>query len=312
MITKTKQKQKWKSLGKIFCPSGESFWLNSHASCPVAEHIEEDLFRVYFSSREKDNKSHIGSLIVDINKSSEIIDMSTSPLLSPGESGAFDDSGVSLGSVVNVHGEKFLYYLGWNLGVTVPWRNSIGLAVFNEEKNKFEKINNVPILDRSKEDPYSLSYPFVLFKEGKYLMWYGSNTTWERKTIEDVPFLIKYAESIDGVNWNRENKICLDIQSEADKAFAKPFVLYENDTYKMWYSHRGTNYKIGYAESIDGISWNRHDDLVCFSGLSDWDNDSQAYPFVFSHKDRKYMLYNGNSYGKTGFGIAVLEEPNLL
>ena len=38
-----------------------------------------------------------------------------------------------------------------------------------------------------------------------------------------------------------------------------------------------------------------------------WDSEMICYPYVFEHKDDLYMLYNGNDYGKTGFGLAVLE-----
>ncbi|MDR0233611.1 MAG: hypothetical protein LBI31_02235 [Zoogloeaceae bacterium] len=32
------------------------------------------------------------------------------------------------------------------------------------------------------------------------------------------------------------------------------------------------------------------------------------YSIVFDHGRQRYMLYNGNGYGKTGFGLAVLEQ----
>jgi hypothetical protein len=32
------------------------------------------------------------------------------------------------------------------------------------------------------------------------------------------------------------------------------------------------------------------------------------YPFVFSHEGTTYMLYNGNGYGKSGFGYAILKN----
>jgi hypothetical protein len=79
----------------------------------------------------------------------------------------------------------------------------------------------------------------------------------------------------------------------------------------MWYcyavGHGG--YRIGYAESDDGINWQRKDDKVGID-VSDegWDSEMVAYPYVFEHDGEKYMLYNGNGYGETGFGYAVLEE----
>jgi hypothetical protein len=33
-----------------------------------------------------------------------------------------------------------------------------------------------------------------------------------------------------------------------------------------------------------------------------------AYPFVIDINHRKYMFYNGNGFGKSGIGYAVLEE----
>ena len=32
-----------------------------------------------------------------------------------------------------------------------------------------------------------------------------------------------------------------------------------------------------------------------------------AYACVFDHRGSRYMLYNGNGYGETGIGWAVLE-----
>lgn len=32
------------------------------------------------------------------------------------------------------------------------------------------------------------------------------------------------------------------------------------------------------------------------------------YPFVFDHRGERFMLYKGNGYGKTGFGLAIMES----
>lgn len=41
---------------------------------------------------------------------------------------------------------------------------------------------------------------------------------------------------------------------------------------------------------------------------SGWDSEMIEYPFAFHHSGALYMLYNGNGYGKTGFGLAVRDE----
>ena len=120
---------KWKKIGHIFCPSGETEWMQSHAAVPIAENIGGDVFRIYFSARDQLNRSHTGFIIIDITKPSEILDVSPSPVLSPGKLGEFDDSGAMATWLTKTKNSSFMYYIGWNLGVTVPFRNAIGLAV---------------------------------------------------------------------------------------------------------------------------------------------------------------------------------------
>lgn len=298
----------WKKLGRVFVPDNHHPWMETHAANPVVEHLDEDIYRVYFSGRDNNNRSSIGYVDVDINPPFKIIGVAPRPLVVPGERGMFDDSGVSLGCIVNVEGRKFLYYLGWNLGVTVPWRNSIGLAIFNEKSGMYEKFGKAPLLDRCEVDPYTISYPYIMKDGNIYRMWYGSSLGWGKDWME-MAFVIKYAESHDGIHWNREGHIALNFKSDKESAIARAFVLNEKEKYKMWYSYRGDSYRIGYAESTDGVQWTRKDELAGID-VSDngWDSEMIEYPHVFDHKDSRYMFYNGNGFGKTGFGLAVLEH----
>ncbi len=116
-------------LGVVFCPENNSDWMVTHAANPVAEPRSGSLFRIYFTSRDKLNRSSIGWLDLDMRNPFKILTLSEKPIVSPGKAGLFDDSGAAMGCLTLVNGKKFLYYLGWNLGVTVPWRNSLGLAV---------------------------------------------------------------------------------------------------------------------------------------------------------------------------------------
>ena len=84
---------KWQKLGMVFCPSGETDWMFSHASVPIAESMGDDRYKIYFSTRDKLNRSSTGYVVIDIGRPNEIIDLSTKPVLSPGNIGEFDDSG---------------------------------------------------------------------------------------------------------------------------------------------------------------------------------------------------------------------------
>jgi predicted GH43/DUF377 family glycosyl hydrolase len=299
---------KWNKLGRVFTTDNNHPWMVSHAANPVAEHLRDDVFRLYFSCRDAQSRSYISYAEVELKPPFRVLRIAEEPLLSPGEIGTFDDSGVSLSCIKQINGRKHLYYLGWNLGVTVPWRNSIGLAIYNEATKTFERYSKAPLLDRNDVDPYSISYPFVFEDLVVYRMWYGSNLRWGKEQ-KDMAHLIKYAESPDALHWKREGVIALHFKSDSEYAMSRPCVLKEAGIYKMWYSYRGESYRIGYAESEDGINWTRKDNEVGMDvSASGWDSEMIEYPYVFEDKDQRYMLYNGNGYGKTGIGLAVLEK----
>lgn len=300
---------KWRKLGLVFCPDGQLDWMRSHASNPTPEPLGKGLFRVYFSSRDAANRSSVGWVELDVGRPTQVIRVSDKPLVTPGPTGSFDEHGASVACLVRNREQRYLYYVGWNLAVTVPWRNSIGLATSVSPDAPFVRYSEGPIMDRSPEDPYSLSYPWVLREtEGRWRMWYGSNLGWGPQEA-DMKHVLKHAESADGILWRRDTRVVLAFSSPDEFALARPTVVRDRDAFRMWYSYRGARYLIGYAESPDGITWTRRDaDAGIGVSETGWDSDSVGYPAVFDHDGQRYMLYNGNGYGKTGFGIAVLEN----
>src|SRR3569833_3253325 len=143
---------KWSKLGLVFCPSGETEWMLSLVAVFFAESVGGDLFKIYFSSRDKSNRSFTGYVVIDINYPNQILELSTAPVLSPGELGEFDDSGAMATWLTRQGDQKYLYYIGWNLGVTVPFRNSLGLANSTPGES-FERYSSGPIIDRSVREP---------------------------------------------------------------------------------------------------------------------------------------------------------------
>ena len=299
---------RWKKLGHVYTPDGGKAWARSHAANPIAEHIENDLFRIYFSTRDAENRSSIGFVEVDLARPQKILHEAEAPILAPGDTAMFDDSGVSIGCIVPVGTQRYLYYMGWHLTVRVPWQNTIGLAISDGPGQPFKRHSRFPIMGLDEVDPYTISYPWVTLDQRRFRMWYGSNIAWGAKK-EDMRHLIKYAISDDGIHWNRENKIAINFQSDREYAICKPCVRKIDGRYHMWFCARGGSYRIYHAESDDGISWNR----TAESGFLDvsasgWDSEMVEYPFVFEHKGQLYLLYAGNGFGRTGFGAAVLER----
>jgi hypothetical protein len=301
---------KWRKLGCVFSPRGEYPWMQSHASVPFAEQVAGNIYRVYFSSRNARGASNTGWVLVDITQPQRVLDLSPEPILAPGELGCFDDSGAMLTWITRRGSERFLYYIGWNLGITVPFRNSVGLAISKNFHSAFKRYAAGPILDRTAREPHFVGSCCVIIHRKKWRMWYLSCTGWS--IVKHAPrhsYHIKYAESFDGIHWIREGKIAIDYADSSEYAISRPSVLMERGVWKMWYSYRGKRYRIGYAESHDGVSWVRLDQLAGIDvSETGWDAEMIEYPHVFDHDGQRYMLYNGNGYGKTGFGIAVLES----
>ncbi len=299
--------QRWRKLGLLFAADGSRPWLLTHAANPVAEPLG-DRVRVYFSSRDGQNRSHVGCFTFDPGRPGQVTDLAERPLVSPGAPGLFDDSGVSIGCVVRDGDRRRLYYAGWNLGVTVPWRNAIGLAETRGDDHDFHKPTRAPVLDRSAVDPFSLSYPWVLQDGGAWRMWYGTNLTWG-PAIADMTHVVRHAWSDDGVHWRCDERVVVGLERPGETCIARPCVLRDADRWRMWYAWRGEAYRIGYAESADGLRWERRDDLAGIDvSASGWDAGMVCYPCVFDHQGARWMLYCGNAYGRTGIGLAVLEN----
>lgn len=296
----------WRKLGLVFQPTGDYPWRVSHAATPTAEVLGHSRVRVYFTSRDAANRSHISCLELDVRHPTKISNLAAHPLVAPGAPGAFDEHGAAMGCLVVDGSRRSMYYLGWQLTATVPWRNSIGLAVADGESLRFEKVSSNPVLGTMDVDPHSLSYPWILREQGHWRMWYGSNLSWG-PTQESMQHVIKYAESPDGVRWDRQGHVAIPLRNDGrEYAVARPCVVHDSDIYRMWYSRRSPEYRIGYAESADGLTWTRRDWLAGIEpSTGSWDAEAVEYACVFDAAGERYMLYNGDEYGRAGFGLAV-------
>ncbi len=307
-------KQRWRSLGRLFQSDGQRDWMISHASCPQAQHLSGDVFRIWFAPRDRSNRSHCGWLELDITRPARIIRLAETPALAPGGLGAFDEAGAMFSWLHESGGAQRLYYTGWTIGDTVPFRNAIGLAVADDpDALVFERASVGPVLDRSAADPYFVGNPCVVEAGDLWHLWYLSGTRWRAPhngTPARADYDLRHATSADGQVWQPHTGPALGFMHPGEMAIARPAVVIERDLFRMWFCYRGETYpyRIGYAESRDGAAWKRRDDEIVFTPSgADWDSDMICYPHVFSHRGRHYMLYCGNGFSAAGFGLAVLE-----
>ena len=313
--------QKWKKLGLIFDPTNRFDWMQTHAQLPVVIPLNTDkygrnssIYRIYFATRDCNNRSQVGFIDIDINNPNKILNISEKPVLKYGEIGYFDEHGVYPSSIIEVNNRLYMYYIGWNKGAEYPmFYASIGLAISEDGGYTFKKYSKAPIMNRSEYDPCMVTAPFVL-KNGKiYRMYYVSGFKWERLpdgTLKSF-YKIKYAESKDGINWKREGITSIDFTNKEERNISRACIFREHNIYKAYFAISTVTqaYKIKYAESKDGISFVRKDsELSFYPSESKFDSEMMCYPYVIKHHGRKYMFYNGNNYGKEGILLAVEEQ----
>jgi predicted GH43/DUF377 family glycosyl hydrolase len=306
---------RWDKRGRIFVPDGSMPWMKTHAAVPVADRIEDDALRILFAGRDEANRSRIGWIDVDSLDPGTILGVSDEPLLELGERGTFDDSGVMPSCVVSCGSLRYLYYIGWNTRVAVPYHVSIGLAISRDGGRTFRRYSAGPLLDRDKDDPFFVSNPCVLREGDLWRMWYISCTGWDEANGHPEPmYYVKYAESDDGLSWRRAEVVCIDYDAFT-RAIGRPWVVDFGDRYGMWFSYRGlrdyrtdpvASYRVGYAESPDGLAWERRPDAAGLErSESGWDSVMVAYTNVVHMAGRLLCFYNGNGFGRSGFGYAI-------
>lgn len=304
----------WVKQGRIFHLEDAPNRSN-HAQVPTPW-VMEDRIRVFYSCR---NNGRAFVAYFDLAKDLKtILKVHEQPVFTHGDPGMFDADGVMPSCVIENNGELWMYYIGWSeLKNTARYQNEIGIAVSKDGGETFERKFKGPIMGRSASYPGLAVMPFVMCCKTGFHMWYQAGTAWKLIDGKYEPtYLIKYACSTNGVNWERLGNICVSEISPLE-AFSRPAVIKEGDMFKQWYCYRDSNdyrggkgsYRIGYADSTNGISFIRKDYEagIKLGEAGEFDSYMQAYPYVFECDGKLVMLYNGNDFGQTGIGLALWE-----
>lgn len=299
----------WRSTGLMIAPPALS-WAAGHAMVPTVRVHGDERVEVLFSPRDHEGRSHVVRAWLTGDLPGPVT-VEPDPVLSPGPLGAFDESGVNPSCLLEADGRWLLFYIGWRVGGSVPFQTTIGCAASDDDGRTFTRTADGPVVGPSVHDPYLATSPWVIRERGAWRLWYASGVRWEATPDGPRPhYRIRHGESDDGVTW-RPGPVSIGFETADEHAIARPCVLFEDGRYKMWFSHRGRRYRIGYAESEDGITWTRRSEPAppTPSGAG-WDEEMVEYPVVFDYRGRRHMLYNGDGYGRTGIGHAVLESAS--
>ena len=319
---------KWKKLGQIFNPQEindgfEREWMKEYAQC-TSTLVFDNFVRIYFSCRpEKDSdgqaKSYTAFIDVDRKDLTKIINIAKKPVLPLGKLGTFDEFAVYPTSVIRHDETVLLYYAGWSRCKSVPFNTSIGMAISRDNGVNFSRIGNGPILSHDIDEPFVISGPKIRKYNNLWYMYYLAGQEWIMDNDRpEIVYKIRMATSTDGLTWSRLNKNIITDLLESNECQAGPDVFYYNGRYHMYFVYRyaldfrdkpGRGYKIGYAYSDNLTEWIRDDQNVGISySEKGWDSTMHHYPHIFELDGKHYMLYNGNDFGKYGFGLALLED----
>lgn len=154
-----------------------------------------------------------------------------------------------------------------------------------------------PVIQKDSNWNYNLVVgPNVLFHEEKYLMWYTGNGS--------TPFQVGLAYSTDGYTWeNEQSNPVLQIGNDNEfdsHSIRWPYVIYDEGILKMWYagSKNSLDWQIGYAESSDGIVWQKYiNNPVFTSGGNTWESYSVRLGAVVKENGNYHLWYDGSSDG---------------
>jgi hypothetical protein len=316
---------KWIKLGRIFNPAEFKEKLGSRvfAQSPQALVMDSGI-RVYFSTRRVDSYGKYVSEVAyaEFNKDfTQITGLSENRVIALGSLGDFDEHGIFPVHIFVGRGKIYAYTTGWNRRKSVSADASIGIAVSENGGKTFEKLGRGPILTASLHEPFLIGDAFVKEVGSSLHIWYISGVRWITQATSDEPervYKIRHATSSDGIHWTKDNKsIIADLIGE-NECQALPSVLEVNGVYHMVFCYRdafgfrterGKGYRLGYAYSIDLLHWERNDSLLQLPLTGEgWDGEMMCYPHLFDLGGRIALLYNGNHFGRDGFGLAILQS----
>jgi predicted GH43/DUF377 family glycosyl hydrolase len=178
------------------------------------------------------------------------------PVLTPGAPGGWDELLFSPAPAVIDDGVQYhMWYAGRTPGGIVQG----GYATSFDGSVWIKHVDNpvLPVGPPGSWDDHNVR-PDTVVSEGETLkMWYSGG---DGSTVA-----IGYAESTDGVHWNKHpSPVLVGSDPPAwDEGVANPTVVFDGSVYHMLYvgsPYSVLDLRVGYAFSTDGIQWNPHRD----------------------------------------------------
>lgn len=298
-------------------PDNHPQW-RSHAQAPTVLQLSPERWICYCAGRDAYNRSRIYAAELDP------VDLSVravlpNPVLDLGPVGAFDEHGVGAGTAIYTGDRIWLYYTGVRLNGDGTYVAGIGLAESTNGGQTFQRLQQTPVVGANPTNPWGAVTPTVLFRDGTWVMWYSNFWDWRDVDGKLEPIYdIHQSFSDDGLHWRTSLKASLSFATDDEGGLVRPQLLWCGKEWLLIMASRGwrdfrkaspNTYQFVYARSADGVTWTRDPDAVEIDPadtFDSWDKEMQCYPWLVEDGGRRLIFYNGNDFGRHGFGVGEL------
>jgi hypothetical protein len=301
----------FRKFGRIFEPSEFGVTEYTHAYIPTPWRLPSGDVRVYFAGRDSTERGRIWFVDLDSGNPRRVKRVAKQPCLDLGPPGSFDEDGVTPISLVSLGNDLFLFYVGWQRRSDVRYSLLTGLAVSNDGGESFHRRQNSQVLFPIPGQTFIRSAAMVTRHPEGFQMWYVGGENWITLPNKRVPTYSIYNLFSDSVyEWNVPpiQKVSPSLPSEI--GFGRPWLLERNGVATLLYSIRSIDdaYKIGWATVGANGQVQRVDTEIGLNTSSGmWDSEQTAFVSILNDGCEPLAFFNGNDFGRTGFGIAKME-----
>lgn len=297
--------KEWERRGLVFAAPGNGLAC-SHAMLPTPL-VLNDRIRVYVACCDEDLRGRIFRVDLDRDDPRRVIEFGPAPVLDLGPAGAFDEHGVNPSHIVARDGRLLLYYIGWQrISAGVPYTLFAGLALSDDGGLSFRRHGTGQILHSVPRERFFRTAPFV-FPDGTdwRMLYIGGGEFLDSAAGKRLPtYSLCETSSADGYRWDAPTAPSLlePDRASGDIGWGRPVLWQENENTNLLISRRAvTGYTLRQVRAEGG---NLHWSTLLPGATEGWESSMTCFGATCRSGDWEYMFYNGNQYGRSGFGLA--------
>ena len=281
-------------------------WTNGVSIVPSADATR---YRMYYAGNKGEG---IGFAEASIDDPLAWVEHPASPVLIP-RADNWEGNLLNQPRVVKVTDAHWrMYYTGWGFqGPGTSW--AMGLAESFDGGVTWKRYGDDPIMprgDESSPDGGGACVPMVVRVGNRWMMWY---TAAQLNPAGHQNIHLCLACSDDGIHWEKHpaNPVLTDDFSDGAprSVTSRCYVRHDDGVFRMWYSFAKPDYRILYAESLDGIRWERSPiaPVLDVSPAPAWDDTMVEYPEVQIVDGAFRLWFCGNNFGSVGYAEGIPE-----